>query len=244
VVVDGVAYVATNGAVVALDAATGAERWRASLGDAFVVAPPAVDGTLLAVATSDRVRFFDREAGALRFHWPLTAAQGRAEAVALGESMAVIATQGVAAAIDRAARRPWWSPLRPAWRWLHVLGAAPEPPWSPYLWETDHRGGYAPAISGRAVVLATRAGTVRAHDARAGAVLWERRGAGVTAAPLVAAEGVLVARGTTLELLDVASGEQRARRALDAAPAPVTEVVVVTGGAVLRLGDREIWLLR
>jgi outer membrane protein assembly factor BamB len=132
--------------------------------------------------------------------------------VAVREGTVVTVAQGLVAALDADMRRPWWDGIRGMWRGLNIMGIAPDLPWRPDLWsEPAPRAPYPAVADEERVIVAGLRGDVRAYALRSGELLWERRGAAISAAPVLTADGLLLAGRGSLTLLDPADGSELRR---------------------------------
>ena len=121
--------------------------------------------------------------------------------------MIVATAGGQLMTIETSMRRPWWDGVRPMWEFLHVIGAAPNPPWRPDRWTVDTPPeAYPAAVVGDLVLLASPSGIVRGHAREDGAVVWETKLEAITAAPVVTGSGLLLGGVGTTWLLDLADG--------------------------------------
>ena len=241
VVVDGIVFVAANGLLAAFDAEDGAPIWRQSLSDTLVPVTPAIDDDTLAVATYDRVLIFDRSNGQQLTWVKLAPQHAPISAVAIIEDRIIVTANGQTLAIDEDMRRPWWDPIRPAWEFLHIVGAAPNPPWRPDLWTVALPANAYPAVvTSDVVTIATPSGALRAYDLQTGILRWESESEPVSAAPLGTPRGLLIAGLDTLRLLNSEGGTELSRISLDESPSSV--VVVEWGAVVLSPGGVRAYL--
>jgi outer membrane protein assembly factor BamB len=114
-VADGTVYVSSYDGFVALDAATGAERWHEALDEQISTAPPVVvDGTVYAVTYDDlgraegHVRAIDAESG--RTEWTVDASPGaQSPPVVIGDTLLVPEYRGSLVARDAATGERQWA---------------------------------------------------------------------------------------------------------------------------------------
>ena len=186
VMVDGSVFVAGNGAIGGFEAEDGTLFWQRTIEDSFVPATPVVDADTLVVATFDEMLLFDRFNGE-QLTWARFAPQfAPLASVAIEHDLIVATADGQLMTIETSMRRPWWDGVRPMWEFLHVIGAAPEPPWRPDRWTVaTSPKAYPAALAGNVIVLARPSGIVRAHTVEDGAVVWETKLDAITAAPVV-----------------------------------------------------------
>ncbi len=242
-VVAGMVVVAANGLMVGLDAEDGSELWRQAIDDSLVMVTPANDGRLIAVATFQRVLFFDRVNGQQTSWFQFTQQHAPTLSVAVVDQTVVAVSDGQVAAFDVAMRRPWWDGIRPAWRVFHIMGAAPQPPWRPDLWSMRApREPYAAAVAGGRVIVAGGRGDVFAVSSRGGELLWRLSMSPVTAAPLLTADGLLLPIANAIVVVDPSSGDELRRIPMDGVTAH--EIVVTDGGTYVRTASGSIVAFR
>ena len=203
-----------DGTLRALDARTGAERWRYRTQGALS-ASPATDGRLVWQATRDgRLLALDARRGSLRWQRELGADLGaghywdyfQSSPVVAGDAVIVGSGDGHVLAFDAATGRP---------RWRHDAGA---------------RVRSSVAVAAGLVVFGTTGGHVRAVSARDGALRWDfaTDGAAHTFAdagndttsivdsPVIAGDAVVVGgRDGFIYALELATGQQRWRTTHD-----------------------------
>jgi hypothetical protein len=242
----GMVVAAANGTVVGLDAEDGSELWRRSYSDSLVTVTPGSDGRSIAVATFQRVLFFDRLNGQQTSWFKFAQQHAPALSVAVAGRTVVAVSEGQVAAFDTGMRRPWWDGVRPAWRVFHIMGAAPEPPWRPDLWSMRApRRAYPAVVAGGLVIVAGSNGEVFAVSARRGDVVWRQRisdAAGITAAPLLTADGLLVPQAGVIAVLDPATGDELRRLSLGDAVA--REVLVTATGVYVLTASGTVMMFR
>ena len=220
-----------TGLVAQVDAESGRVLMREPAARAFPGIEIAVGSRAAAVIGGRTLEVYDRKYGERTF-W-FTFRYGP-EAVVIAGDVAYIATAGETAAIDLTTSRPWWDGVRGFWVNLYVNGLAPEPPPVPSIWLVRHSTHevFAPVVTSSTIVIADRLGTIRAHDRATGAVRWSIDGAAITAAPVLTASGLLVARGKELSLLDQESGSLIAKRTAGAANDPIAQVIPTEAGVI------------
>lgn len=237
VVVDGSVYLffgldndgQETGLVAQVDAESGRVLWRGPASRAFPGIEMAVGSRSMAVIGGRTLEIYDRRYGERTF-W-FTFRYGP-DAVAITGDVAYVVTAGETAAISLTASRPWWDAVRGLWVNLYVNGLAPEPSPVPFIWLIRHgvHEAFAPVIEESTVIVADRSGTIRAHDRASGAVRWSTGGAGISAAPVLTARGLLVARGGELSLLNPQSGSLIAKRTTGAEDDPIVQVIPTDAG--------------
>jgi outer membrane protein assembly factor BamB len=242
-VVDGIVFVAGNGVLGGFDAEDGTQIWERQIDDSVVPVTPVIDGETLVVATFDRVLLIDRHNGELLSWTRLSPEHAPISALALRDGVAFVVADGRVMAVSTSMRRPWWDGVRPVWEFLHVLGAAPDPPWRPDLWTVDTPPGRARnAIAGQLVVVAGSRG-VRAYELASGALAWAAAVDAPGAAPVATAAGVLIAGLGEGWLLDHRDGRVLAAwefegEAIDALTVEFGSFVITREGIAAFLGDR------
>lgn len=242
-VVAGMVVVAANGVIVGLDAEDGVELWRQAIVDTVVTVTPVSDGRLIAVATFQRVLFFDRVNGQQTSWFQFTQQHAPTLSVAVVDQTVVAVSDGQVAALDVAMRRPWWDGIRPAWRVFHIMGAAPQLPWRPDLWSMQApREPYAAVVAGGRVIVAGGRGDVFAVSSRGGELLWRLSMSPVTAAPLLTAEGLLLPIANAIVVIDPSSGDELRRIPMDGITA--LDIVVTDGGTYVRTASGSIVAFR
>ena len=239
VVVDGIVFVAANGAIGGFDAEDGTLFWHRPIDDSFVPVTPVVDENTLVVATFDEVLLFDRSNGEL-LTWARFAPQfSPLASVAIEDELIVATADGQLMAIETSMRRPWWDGVRPMWEFLHVIGAAPNPPWRPDRWTVDTPPeAYPAAVVGDLVLLASPSGIVRAHAREDGAVVWETNLEAITAAPVMTGSGLLLGGVRTTWLLDLADGSTRDEISVDG---DLLDLIPVESGTFVLTSDGIDW---
>jgi outer membrane protein assembly factor BamB len=204
--------------VVALDGATGRERWRTDV-TRVTHYEPALDGHIVLVSADDRFIGLTRASGARRWEAPVGEHAGGAVLTRVGsEPIALVTTErGMVAALDGRTGQPRWSVQLPGDIWAEpAAGAA----------ETDALG---------AVLWAGAAGEtvnrLRVFDLATGAVRWESGVAAGATAPVVHDGLVVLGEGNgnfaaRVVARDLASGAERW-----SVPAPASFESGVTPGA-------------
>ena len=215
VVRDDTLYLASgDGTLYALDAHTGAERWRHRTQGALT-ASPATDGRLVWLVTHDgRLRALDAHSGAMRWERALGADIGQghywdyfqSSPVVAGGAVVVGSGDGHVLAFDAATGRA---------RWRHDALA---------------RVRSSVAVGAGLVVFGTTAGHVRAVDAKDGTLRWDFASEGaahkfadagndttaIVDSPVIAGDEVVVGgRDGFIYALELASGRQRWRTTHD-----------------------------
>ncbi|MEV4378571.1 PQQ-binding-like beta-propeller repeat protein [Streptosporangium sp. NPDC049644] len=219
VVVDGVVYATSgDGTVSALDAATGAMRWRFQTGGSLLFDHVVVDGTVFAANTSGRLVALDAATGRMRW------------------SRRIDVYSDLVVAAGRLyvwTRNPAWSVSAEV---VALNGASGK-----RLWSFQPEGDVLnpdPVLVGEVVHVGSDHGMVYALDATSGAQKWRlRAGGGQDHTHLVRAGGVVYAASTDGEVhaLEGSSGKVRWSSGLDG---PVDFRPVVAGGAVY-LGNKD-----
>jgi hypothetical protein len=189
------------------------------------------DGSM-AVIGSRTLELYDREFGERTFWFTF---RSGADALAISDGTAYVVTAEETAAISLGSERPWWDGVRGLWNRMNIQGMAPTPPPVPSVWlvRNEPREAFAPVISTTAVIVADRAGSVRAHDRASGEEQWAIEGAPITAAPVLTAAGILVTRGAEVSLVAPDSGEVLDQREVGAPSDPITQVIPTDRGLVL-----------
>ena len=241
-VVDGIVFVAGNGVLGGFDAEDGTQIWQRRIDDSVVPVTPVIDGETLVVATFDRVLLIDRRNGELLSWTSLAPEHAPISGLALRDGVAFVVANGRVMAVSTSMRRPWWDGVRPVWEFLHVLGAAPDPPWRPDLWSVDTPPGQARgATAGPLLVVAGSRG-VRAYERTSGGLAWAAAVDAPGAAPVATAAGVLVAGAGEGWLLDDRDGRVLAAwefegEAIDALTVEFGSFVITREGIAAFLGD-------
>ena len=208
----GVVYAVSNTDLLALNAETGALLGARGLGDRLALASPALERDRVAVATFERVLFFDRQSGAETFHLNRVFPGERAS-VAIESAHVYIVTRRGLVAFDRDVRLPWWERIRAAWDWANLVGIAPAVPWRAAVWAQPLEArALGVATGGGLVLVAWEGGRVVAFDAATGTRRWWSDVPDLASAPILTAAGVLVSVGAALILLDFRTGAEIDRR--------------------------------
>jgi len=239
-ILDGTVYVLTNEEFLGLDAVSGRVLWRQSIRDKLAIAAPVANADYIVLATYRRVSILDRKTGSELFQWEILAANGPIRSIAIdGNVLAMTAESGVFA-IDLGLRRPWWEGVRRVWEFFHVIGLAPASPWRAFLFSTrGARDHMAVVAADGALYAADRGGTLRAFRSATGELLWTLPGP-VTAPVTLTASGLLVPTRDGLSLVDPATGNVTAERAV---PEPVRHTVLI-GDTLYLMSEDAITAIR
>lgn len=211
----GVVYQQCSREIVAFDAEDGRRLWGYPLRDQAVLTMPAVDGSYLAASFDDHIQLFDTRTGTHTFAYPQSGTRGL---IVIGGTAYGVSPRFVAA-LDTASRAPWWEGLRPVRNQFWIWGLSAEPPRPPARWITQispsHDARYAgddlfpPALDDDRIYLANRDGLVRVYARATGALQYELDAGRVTAAPVRAADALLLSTPDRIELRDPATGALR-----------------------------------
>jgi outer membrane protein assembly factor BamB len=216
-------YVSNGGVIVAVDAATGAERWRFDLEVAPSVAganPPAVvGGTVYAAAHDGTVVALDAVTGVARWSHETNGTVTTAVAVA-GGFVFVGTTEGVLYALDAATGADRWSA------------------------STGPISLSSPAVTGDTVFVGGGGNTLYALEVATGAVRWNQAvKAGMQSVAvggdLAVASGINTSNSVLLVALDAKSGDARwqGQTIAELPPAIVGNTVFVAGGTTVTALD-------
>lgn len=258
---DGVIYVLTSaGNVQALDAETGAPKWRRRYGDRLApVAGPTVEGNRLAIVVGSTAFLIDAETGAQVLAKQLDGAPGGAPAI--GEEYLLTPLLGgrlVAHPIDYQAALPFriaspgtvlGNPVVASGRvvWSTVEGmvytAAIDSGVPSYRFDAAARLSGAPIVDAEQMYFATTAGFVYAMQTETGRVVWRRAIEGSVEKPLVeVADTIYVTAATpSLHALSRETGQIRwnVEGVSDFAAASEKRVYALAPGGALAVLDRE-----
>jgi outer membrane protein assembly factor BamB len=242
-IADGIAYLFGSGRLLALDAATGELLWSQVIESNWAFVTPVLSGRHIAVATGNRTLIFDRIDGVQTYFYEFERAQPFSIVIADDTVYSLSARFG--AAIDIESRRPWWEGLRKYWNQLWVWGMAKEPPPPPSLWVTRRppRDGFPVAVAPDRLLVGGAGGDLRALSRDDGAPLWQVRTPAILDAPVLAADGLLVAHEHSIALYDPGDGQRRAERAIPG-DANLASVIVTGYGAFTLAADGRLTALR
>ena len=192
-----------DGEVIALDAATGTEKWRAQVGSEVLAAPVIGDGLVLVRSNDGRVTAFDTEAGQRRWFWqrdlPSLTVRGN-DAVLLGPGYVFVGNDdgSLVALASQDGRLLWEQAIAQAEgrseldRMADVDGTpaldgttlyatsfkrqtmAIDGPTGRPIWQKDNGGAGRVGNGSDRVVVADPAGTVWAIDKASGSALWSQ----------------------------------------------------------------------
>lgn len=236
---DGVVYAfGARRELFGLDAEDGSILWTIGTGSDWATEPPLVTSDSVIVSTADTVKVFGRVHGNLTLEHP----HGRVVGMALLDGRLISVSANFIAAVDPAARLPWWWGGRGVWFDLWVWGLAPEPPRSGLEWLQDLRPTvrgpqatvpevFAPALGGGLAVVATDQGVVRAFDLATGDERWSVEVGAATGAPVITPDGLALPLRDALSLRSLADGSELSRLTLPVASR--RSLVVTSTGAFL-----------
>jgi len=224
-VADGVVYTYSTGGIVGLDAEDGRILWKYPLDAGWATVAPIVEGNHLVIATGDKALVIDRVSGQRTFYLGFSRVQPSSVTIRDGEVLALYGRR--ASAFEAAARRPWWDRLvdaslggetiRTFWFRFYLYGLAPAVPPEPTIWIVTSlpKRTMAAAVGQDLAVVASPDGVMTALRRRDGESLWTAKAGQLVAAPILTADGVLLAEESRLLLLDSATGQQRAERKVE-----------------------------
>lgn len=222
VAANGVLWTSSLPELAAIDAATGRPLWQSRRGWDLRVGALAIAGPNVVVGALRNVFLLDRATGAQRFFLGVSDPRF----VATSDSVVIAASARHLVAFDPDERRPWWERFRGAWNWAYAYQIAPEPPAPPRRWVRVLRAPpLAPALDDERVYVADDT-ALSAYALTSGDLLWTHA-AGITAAPIATAGGVLVGTRAGLLLLHPERGEVLGVG--PALPAPASAIAVVNG---------------
>ncbi|MEZ4553697.1 MAG: PQQ-binding-like beta-propeller repeat protein [Dehalococcoidia bacterium] len=236
---DGVVYAfGARREVFGLAAEDGASLWTIGTGSDWATEPALILPRSVVVATSDRVKLYDRVHGSLTLEYP----HGRVIGLAHADDHVISVSANFIAAVDPSAKLPWWWGARGVWFDLWVWGLAPEPPRAGLRWLHDLRPTargpqtsipevFPPALGGGLAVVATDQGVARAFDVRSGEERWRIETDAVTGPPVITPDGLVLPVRDGLALHALEDGTERARLALSASSR--RSLVVTSNGAFL-----------
>jgi len=194
-----------DGEVIALDAATGAEKWQAKVGSEVIAAPVVGDGFVIVRSNDGRVTAFDIASGQRRWFWqselPSLTVRGN-DHVTLGPGFVFVGNDdgSVAALATSDGRLVWEQSVAQAEgrseldRMADVDGApvldnttiyatsfkgqtlAIDGPSGRSIWQRDNGGAGRIGNASDRVVVSDRAGSVWAIDKASGGSLWQQPG--------------------------------------------------------------------
>ena len=235
----GTLYTAGQRVLRGLDADSGALLWeRKGLGNEDFTIQPVMEDEKVILAVSTRLYFHDR----LTMHRENAFRTSRMRHIAVEDDAIVGVSQREIVVVDQASTPYAWDgiPLaRSVWGQLFLWSIAPALPRDSNLWTERIRESnalpLAPAIDEGRLFVALASGEVRARGLRDGTELWTREaGERITGDPLLTADGLLLQVGSSLLLLDPATGEELARRALG--DETISQVIVTEGGTYSAVG--------
>jgi outer membrane protein assembly factor BamB len=242
-VVDGVVYLFGIGALVALDAETGARLWSQRIESNWAFVTPVLDGRYIAAATGDRTLIFDRLAGSQTYYYEFERAHPYSIVLADGTVYSLSARFG--AAIDIESERPWWEGWRKYWNQFWIWGMAPAPPPPPSLWVTSRppREGYPVAVAPDRLLVADATGDLRAISRADGSPLWQQRVEAIAAPPILTPAGLFLLHAQRLAIYNPENGELVTERALPG-PAALESAIITSHGTYLLAEDGRLTALR
>lgn len=238
-VVEGVVYAYSTDGVFAFDAEDGRILWKQVFNVGWATVAPVVEGGHLVIATADKAMVVDRFNGRRTYFVTFSRSQPSSIAISDGDVLAVFGRS--ATLFHASARRPWWDGFRGVWFRFHLIGMAPALPPPPTVWDVTSlpKTTMAAAMGRDVVVVASPEGTVTALARADGAGVWTAKTNRLVAAPILTADGVLLAEEGRLLLLDPATGQQRAERRVDglrgATPTEGATYLATAAGDVIAL---------
>jgi outer membrane protein assembly factor BamB len=237
---DGVVWVTSLGAVLALDAENGALLWIRQYSAAGAAAGPAVADDRIAAYTGNQILVFDPENGGQTSYFQLP----RLHKLLAMDRTVVAQSESIVVSIDSHSLRPWWEGFRRIWRVLNIWDFVPAPPPPPHNWVLEPpRDAYPAAIDPLQVILANPDGVVQSYGLRSGELLWERSIAAIAGTPVRTRDGLLIPHADALTLLDAGTGQELWRRVIDAG-LRVRALTVTPGGTFLVTDSEELLALR
>jgi len=192
-----------DGEVVALDAANGAEKWRAKVGNEVIAAPAVADGLVFVRSNDGRVTAFDAGSGERRWFWsrevPALSVRGN-DSVAVGPGYVFVGNDdGTVAALSEQDGRLLWEQAVAQGEGRSELDRMADVDGTPVLdgtvlyatsfkrqtmaidgpsgrpiWARDNGGAGRLGNASDRIVVADPAGTVWALDKSSGSALWSQ----------------------------------------------------------------------
>ncbi len=242
VVVDqGAAFVFGVNDLIAFDATTGDILWSREIDTTWATESPVILEDAIALASGDRSLLYDRTTGREIYFYEFERAHPYA--IAASDGIIYTASNRLLAAYDIDSRRPWWEGMRAVWFQFEIWQMAPSVPPPPAVWATRFPldDGYPMALDGTNIYLANAAGEVAAFSRETGEPAWETTTPAVVTAPIVTADGLLIARTDALALHDPATGTLLDERPIEGAP--IEDVVVTNAGIFVFQNDGTVTAL-
>lgn len=194
-----------DGVVLALDAATGAEKWRAQVDNEVIAAPTIGLGMVFVRSNDGRVTAFDQATGERRWFWsrevPLLSVRGN-DSVVLGPGYVFVGNDdGTVTALSAQDGRMLWEQVvgdqdgrteldrmadvdgTPVLEGTTIYATsfkdqtlAIDAPTGRPMWASDHGGSGRVALAGNALVVSDPEGVVWGLDKASGSALWSQPG--------------------------------------------------------------------
>jgi outer membrane protein assembly factor BamB len=185
----------------------------------------------VAFSTGSEQRLHASAHGGETFAYPLDGI----DFVATADGLAVAVGGSRVLVVDEDARPHWWERFRRQWSEVSFVGIGPPVPSPPREWlAVGPATPLAPALGDGRVFVAEAGAGIRALALADGAEHWARVDLAVRAAPVLAADGLVVPMPDALLVLDPASGREQARLEL---PEPPHAVIVTERGTYIASGS-------
>jgi outer membrane protein assembly factor BamB len=257
-VIDGTVYIGGGFSFIALDAATGEERWSIPLQYGGQASPTVQDGLVVVSSQQGWIFALDARSGETVWRLPTEGIVFGAAAM-IGESVIYGTDEGILYSVDRRSGTLDWRVTLAGPMYatpvvidgailattqageIHALALDT----GDRLWSTNHGSALAPASNGDIVVLASNDGGVYGLDAATGAQRWlYPSGKESLTAPAISGDLAIVGTGTSLLALDLETGEAQwyflAGDTIESAPVVVDGYVYFGGrdGFLNAVSDR------
>tara|TARA_B100000029_G_scaffold516508_2_gene630401 strand:- start:287 stop:1729 length:1443 start_codon:yes stop_codon:yes gene_type:complete len=175
---------------------------------------PVMNDNYIAVGLGQKLLIFDRLTGEQTYWYNSVSFPTK---IAIDNDEVISISPWLIFSVNENSRNPWWEGrLRSLWLQLYVWGVAPPTPLPERLWGNFNppRLYFAPAVSSTSAYVAgeraSRYSTdalIQSYNRSDGTINWKQTLDQITSAPLITSDGLLIAAGSSLVLLDPDSGE-------------------------------------
>lgn len=210
---DGIVWATTKRQVLGLDAADGTIIWTRTFDSHAVGAAfgPVSAGDRIAAYTGEQIEIFESFNGAQTTYLKVP----RVKYVTTSGTSILAQSRAIIVSLDSHSLRPWWEGMRRVWRVFNIWNFAPPPPPPPHNWVVDPPSRAFPLTANdERLLVASHGGIVRSYWLADGDLTWEQSLPAITAAPVLTPDGLIVAHGEELSLLDPKTGLQLQSRTL------------------------------
>ena len=203
-----------------LDAGNGEKLWQKDM-DTVVhksgrrFESPVMNDHYIAVGLGQKLLIFDRLTGEQTYWYNSVSFPTK---IAIDNDEVISISPWLIFSVDEDSQNPWWEGrLRSLWLQLYVWGVAPPTPLPDRLWGNFNppRLYFAPAVGSDSIYVAGERGSrlstdalLQSYNRKDGSINWKKTIPQITSAPLITSDGLLIAAGPMLVLLDPESGEE------------------------------------